>query len=133
MDDQEKILYVYNWIGDHNTYDKVFTYMSKNQSIYNVFVKKKAVCAGFAKASQVIFSRIGIESYIASGESTDYHMWNIVKYQDHYYYFDSTFAVSRQKDSNGYYDGLKQEILNSYVLHRSDWYPPAETTNMFDD
>jgi len=132
MSDQEKIIYVYDWIGSHSDYDYYFTYTSKNQSIYNVFVKKNAVCAGFAKASQIIFSRIGIESYIVNGESEDYHMWNIVKYEDHYYYFDSTIAVGYQKDSTHYYEGLKQEYMNSYQAFYPDWYPEVQNTNMFE-
>ena len=36
MSDKEKIRYVYEWIGENNDYDRTFTYMSKNQSIYNV-------------------------------------------------------------------------------------------------
>lgn len=132
MSDKEKILYVYDWIGDHNTYDYYFTYTSKNQSIYNVFVKKNAVCAGFAKASTIIFSRIGIESYIVNGSSEDYHMWNIVKYEDKYYYFDSTIAVGYKKGSEHYYDGLKQEYMNDYSSYFPDWYPDVEQTNMFE-
>ena len=59
MSDRDKIVYVYDWIGHHAKYDKVFTGLSKNQSAYNVFVKKNAVCAGFAKASQIILQNIG--------------------------------------------------------------------------
>ena len=132
MNDQEKIIYVYDWIGKHSDYDYYFTYTSKNQSIYNVFVKKNAVCAGFAKASQIIFSRIGIESYIVNGESEDYHMWNIVKYNDHYYYYDSTIAVGYQTKSPHYYDGLRQESMNHYQSFHDDWYPSVEVTNMFE-
>ena len=132
MTDQEKILYVYDWIGDHTDYDHYFTYTSKNQSIYNVFVKKNAVCAGFAKASQIIFSRIGIESYIVNGESDDYHMWNIVKYEDKYYYFDSTIAVGYKKDSPHYYEGVMQEYMNEYHAFYPEWYPAVEITNMFE-
>ena len=132
MSDKEKIIYVYNWVGSHNDYDYYFTYTSKNQSIYNVFVKKNAVCAGFAKASQIIFQRIGIESYIVSGSSEDYHMWNIVKYEDRYYYYDSTVAVGFIEGTEHYYEGLKQEYMNYYVVTHPDWYPPVETTNMFE-
>ena len=132
MTDKEKIMYVYDWMGSHNQYDYYFTYTSKNQSIYNVFVKRNAVCAGFAKASQIIFSRIGIESYIVNGSSDDFHMWNVVKYDDHYYYFDSTIAVGYKKSSEHYYEGLKQEYMNSYSPFHSDWYPTIEETNMFE-
>ena len=132
MSDEEKIKYVYNWIGQNTSYDTVFTSTSKNQSIYNVFLKKNAVCAGFAKASLVIFQNIGIEAYAISGESTGPHMWNIVKCNDHYYYFDATVAASIQDESHSnYYDGLVQEKMNFYIPDHVEWYPNVETTNMF--
>ena len=137
LDDQEKIIYVYNWIGEHNTYDEIFMYASKNQSIYSVFIEKNAVCAGFAKASQIIFSRIGIESYIVIGHvgenGDNAHMWNTIKYEDHYYYFDSTIAVCRDEKSENYYDGLKQNYMSQYVPQYTDWSPVVETKNMFDE
>ena len=43
MSDLEKIKYVYEWIGDNAYYDKLLTGSSKNQSIYNVFIKGNAV------------------------------------------------------------------------------------------
>ena len=133
MTDKEKIIYVYNWMGENNTYDRVFTYFSKNQSIYNVFVKKNAVCAGFAKASQLIFQKIGIESYVIQGNSDSEHMWNIVKYEDKYYYFDSTIAVSiKNKKSDRYYNGLKQKEMDYYTVKFPDWYPKVESNNMFE-
>lgn len=131
MTDKQKIIYVYNWMGSHNDYDYYFTFASKNQSIYSVFIKKNAVCAGFAKASQIIFQRIGIESYIVNGSSEDYHMWNIVKYNDKYYYYDSTVAVGYKKSSEHYYDGLRQETMKGYSAFHPNWYPKIEETNMF--
>ena len=131
MEDLEKIKYVYEWIGDNSKYDTLFTYASKNQSIYNVFIKKNAVCAGFAKASQVIFQNIGIESMTITGESTDRHMWNIIKYKGKYYYYDSTYPASiRNKDNMYYYDGLKQDKLSYYTQEHPDWYPKIENDNL---
>ena len=113
-------------------YDKAFMFDSKNQSVYNVFVKGNAVCAGFAKASQLIFSQIGIKSYIVQGVSTGEHMWNIVEYKDKYYYFDSTASVSIDESYEEYhYWGLDQSYLNSYNAHHDDWYPTIQATNMF--
>ena len=131
MSDKEKIMYVYDWMGQHNYYDKMFMYTSKNQSIYNVFVKGNAVCAGFAKASQIIFSQIGIESYIVQGTTSGEHMWNIVKYNNKYYYFDSTIAVGIKENNPRHDDGLLQERMNSYSVHNKAWYPTIEKTNMF--
>ena len=127
MSDLEKIKYVYEWIGDNSRYDTLFTTASKNQSIYNVFIKKNAVCVGFAKTSQVIFQNIGIESMTITGESTGPHMWNVIKYKGKYYYYDSTYSASiRKKDNKNYYDGLKQEKLNYYKLSHPEWYPKIE-------
>jgi hypothetical protein len=124
---EEKIKYVYEWIGDNNRYDTTFTYASKNQSIYNVFIKGNAVCAGFAKASQVIFQNIGIESITVTGESTGPHMWNIIKYNDKYYYYDSTVSASiRDKNNESYYKGLKQADMNYYTQDHPAWYPKIE-------
>ncbi len=134
MNDKEKIIYIYNWMAENNTYDHIFTFASKNQSIYNVFVKKNAVCAGFAKASQIIFTNLGIESYVVQGESSGPHMWNIIKYKGKYYYFDSTISVSiKNKESDYYYNGLKQEKMNDYSMKFPEWYPKVESTNMFEE
>lgn len=130
MSDYEKIKYVYEWMGENSDYDRSFTYMAKNQSAYNVFINKNAVCAGFAKASQIIFQNIGIESYGVSGNTTGPHMWNIIKYKGKYYYFDSTVAASISDTSEHYYDGLKQTTMKEYKMSNPEWYPEIETTNM---
>lgn len=130
MDDYEKIKYVYEWIGNNAKYDDTFMYMSKNQSAYNVFIRKNAVCAGFAKASQIIFQNIGIESYGVTGMTTGPHMWNIVKYNGKYYFFDATVATSVSKESSYYYNGLKQSKMENYVMDHPEWYPEIEKTDM---
>ena len=130
MSELEKIKYVYEWIGENTVYDDLFTYASKNQSIYNVFIKGNAVCAGFAKASQVIFQNIGIESMTVSGQTSGPHMWNIIKYNDKYYFYDSTYAASiNDRNNPHFYDGLKQEELNNHIPDHKEWYPVVETTN----
>ena len=122
MSDAEKIKYVYEWIGDNANYDYAFMTFSKNQSIYNVFMKGNAVCAGFAKASQVIFQNIGINSFTITGQTSDRHMWNIVELNGKYYYYDSTVAACMKKSSKHYYDGLKQEAFEDYTQEHPEWY-----------
>ena len=122
MSDAEKIKYVYEWIGDNAKYDYTFMTFSKNQSIYNVFMKGNAVCAGFAKASQVIFQNIGINSYTITGETSSRHMWNIVELDGKYYYYDSTVAACTKKSSRNYYNGIKQEEFTNYTQEHPDWY-----------
>ena len=132
MTDKEKIKYVYNWIGENATYDTIFTSDSKNQTIYNVFINHNAVCAGFAKTAQVIFQRMGIKSYLVEGYTTGLHMWNIVEVDGKYYFFDSTVAACIKETHYMYYDGLKQDKFESYVLSHPERYPELETSNLYE-
>ena len=127
MDDKDKILYVYNYVASHN-YDKMFTYMGSNQSAYSFFTKKSSVCAGFAKASQIIFQNIGIKSYLVM--SSD-HMWNYVEYDGKYYIFDATVGASYSiKTVDGYYDGLKKTTTDDAIPSYRELYPPIEETSL---
>lgn len=59
------------------------------RSIYGVFVNKKAVCAGYAKALQYLLNIHGIEcTYITS----DTHAWNLIKLEGDYYHIDVTWG-----------------------------------------
>ncbi len=129
MTDLEKIYYVYEWMGKNNKYDYTFMGLDKNQSIYNVFMKNNAVCAGFAKASQVIFQNIGINAYGIVGESTGPHMWNVVEYDGKYYFYDSTVAACIDEEHEAFYNGLSQEYMNTYTIRYPDWYPEIEKEN----
>ena len=127
MNNKEKIIYVYDYVASHN-YDRMFTYMGTNQSAYSFFTKKSSVCAGFAKAAQMIFQNIGINSYLVFSED---HMWNYVEYEGKYYIFDATVGTSfYDKNNEMYYDGLGStttgEITGKYV----ELYPPIEDTTL---
>ena len=59
------------------------------RSIYGVFVNKKAVCAGYAKAMQYLLNMCGIEcTYVTS----DTHAWNLVNLEGDYYHMDVTWG-----------------------------------------
>ena len=129
MNDKEKILYVYNYVASHN-YDTVFTYLGSNQSAYSFFTKKSSVCAGFAKASQIIFQNIGISSYLVM--SSD-HMWNYVKYDGKYYIFDATVGASySDKNNHGYYDGLGVTTTGDVYGMYKELYPKIEEKSLRD-
>lgn len=132
MTDREKIKYVYDWIGANTVYDTVFTHDSKNQTIYNVFINKNAVCAGFAKAAQVIFQAIGIESYTVTGYTSGPHMWNIVKVDNEYYYFDSTWAACIKEEHPEYYNGLKTGTFATYEAQNPEYKFKMSTKELFD-
>lgn len=127
MTDKEKIIYVYNYVASHN-YDRVFTYSGSNQSAYSFFTKGSSVCAGFAKASQIIFQNIGIKSYLVLGYE---HMWNYVEYDGKYYVFDSTVGASyTDKSYKKYYDGLGRTTVDKNIGLYEKIYPEIETTKL---
>ena len=130
--DRAKIKYVYNWIGNHTKYDTIFTNDNKNQTIYSVFLNRNAVCAGFAKAAQVIFQRMGIKSYLVEGYTSGLHMWNIVEVDGKNYFFDSTVAACIRDDNAAYYNGLKQSEFKDYTVSHKAWYPPMATNELFE-
>ena len=54
-------------------------------------------------------------------------MWNVIKLDNKYYYYDSTYAASiKDKNHPQYYGGLKQEEMNYYKADYPDWYPKIE-------
>ncbi len=123
MNEKEKIIYVYNYVAGHD-YDKLFTYVDSNQSAYSFFTKGTSVCAGFAKASQIIFQNIGITSYLVMSEE---HMWNYVEYEGKYYVFDATVGASyNNKNNPHFYDGLGRTTIEESTGLFFDSYPEIE-------
>ena len=127
MTDKEKIIYVYDYVASHN-YDRLFTFTKSNQSAYSFFTGGKSVCAGFAKASQLIFQNIGINSYLVLSSN---HMWNYVEYEGKYYVYDATMGASlSDKKSPYFYDGLGKTTIKSTTGLYSNLYPEIEETTL---
>ena len=120
MNEKEKIIYVYEYVAGHD-YDKLFTYSNSNQSAYSFFTKGTSVCAGFAKASQIIFQNIGVNSYLVMNED---HMWNYVEYEGEYYVFDATVGASyTNKKHHNFYEGLGRTTVDTITGMFPDLYP----------
>lgn len=109
------------------------------RSIYGVFVEKKAVCAGYAKAFQYITNRLGIECSYVRGpcHSGEWHAWNIIKLEGEYYYVDSTWddhtntderKNGRSEVSYDYFCITTEEILRSRNIQNKEQYPDCTST-----
>lgn len=68
------------------------------RTICGVFLNKKAVCEGYARAMQYLLQKCGVEcaeavGYIRkeNGERDGAHAWNILKVDSDYYYLDTTW------------------------------------------
>ncbi|MBR5774044.1 MAG: hypothetical protein IKY44_04245, partial [Clostridia bacterium] len=101
MSDYEVVLHIYENIISLVDYDTIGLERQKKsdavnpnvpddlRSIYGVFVNRKAVCAGYAKAFQYLLNACGIECcYVTSAT----HAWNIVRLEGDYYHVDVTWG-----------------------------------------
>lgn len=71
---------------------------SNEQNIYGVFVEKKAVCEGYARAFQLLCSRFELPCWVIQGKAKSdsdeklvNHIWNCVMLGDDWYQVDPTW------------------------------------------
>ncbi|MBQ6022865.1 MAG: hypothetical protein IJL25_08055 [Clostridia bacterium] len=115
MSDFEVVLKVYENIIQLIDYDSVGLDAQKKEreedenaryqpddlrSVYGVFVNRKAVCAGYARATQYLLNAYGLEcAYYSNGE----HAWNVLNLEGDYYHLDTTWgdASNTRPEENG--------------------------------
>lgn len=95
------------------------------RSIYGVFVNKKAVCAGYAKATQYLLNTIGLDcAYITSST----HAWNLIRLEGNFYHLDTTWGDASNTDKkqsgsdriNYDYFCMTTEEVNRLKDHRAE-------------
>lgn len=118
MSEYEKCKYVYEWLAKNNVYGAPNGGLS--HSAYAAFaIGESPVCEGYAKAAQIIFQNIGVNSIYVDGRLRGgKHAWNLVKIEGKYYYFDVTQS-SAFKDYIGdpiSYNGFLPMNVKSYKI-----------------
>ncbi|MCM1498539.1 MAG: hypothetical protein NC124_08740 [Clostridium sp.] len=92
-------------------------------SIVGVFLDKRAVCEGIAKAFKLLCNEYGIKCIVVLGQANkegiygedDYHAWNLVRIGDESYYVDVTWDNLYDEDfhhiSYDYFNVTTKDIL----------------------
>lgn len=95
------------------------------RSIYGVFVNRRAVCAGYAKATQYLLNKLGIEcTYVVS----DTHAWNLINLEGEYYYLDTTWgdrSNTKRTSENSRRIGYNYFCITTEELERIDEHTPT--------
>lgn len=95
--DYDKVKYVFDTIITNTDY--VMNCVD-NQNILSVFLYHQSVCNGYAKATQLLLDRLGVESVVVNGTADgESHAWNLVKADGAWYYLDTTWGDADFKDN----------------------------------
>ena len=126
--DRERV--IHDWLCGNVSYVD-----GKNaHNLYGVFVEKKAVCEGYAKAMQYLLYQSGIQCLCVTGMSAvpnsarnEAHAWNIVRISKEYYHVDVTWDDQESNLFHAYLNLTDEQIQEDHTMD-SDNYPlPACT------
>lgn len=84
--DEQKALYLHDWLVTNCEYDLSFTYFNA----YDAIVRGSSVCQGYALAYLYLLELCGADCRLITSAELD-HAWNLVLIGDSYYYVDCTW------------------------------------------
>lgn len=128
--DYEKALYLHDALADNTEYMLV----GQHQTAYGALVSKKAVCAGYAAAYQLLLMKADIPAWTVSGESYDPtsnatvpHAWCVMWIDGKCLYTDVTWDDQADELYHAYFALEKSEIEKDHTVNSNHFtLPPCE-------
>lgn len=103
-DDYERVRLVHDTLASHVSYDHTAVKttdkrrLASAHSIVGVFLDKRAVCDGIAKAAKILLNTANINCIVVTGtaalEDGGGHAWNIVRIDGQAYHLDVTWDIA---------------------------------------
>lgn len=123
----DKALYLHDALAAHTSYIKV----GDHQTAYGALVGKKAVCAGYAAAYQLLMKRAGIPTWTVEGSSIDSrtgqvvpHAWNLVWLSDGVcVYTDVTWDDQGEELYHTYFNTSLAQMADSHFPEQPSQLP----------
>ena len=112
----ETVRLFFIWLCENVSYE----HSDRDQDIRSVFIDRKSVCNGYARAFQYLCSRVGIQCALAAGTADnaqtppEEHAWDLVRIDGQYYWVDPTWGDPVLEDPAA--DG----VINYYYLCTTD-------------
>ena len=127
--DREKEKYVHDALAEMAAYDRNAPY---NQVAYSAIENGRTVCAGYARAFQLLMTQLGIPCYYCTGYAGEAHAWNIVLLDGKYYNVDLTWD-DIEPMTYDYYNKSDAEFAGTHVRTGLSVYLPACTGTLYGD